>query len=296
LGSLFLMQGLPTSATAGLQMRRMLESDVDAGFCLTQSVKWSHQLNDWRFNFALGSGWVVCDSQGEVHATAMWWPYGEQTATLGLIVVDIALQGQGVGRMLMQQLLEDTAPRALQLVATNAGLKLYQQCGFVTQCGIEQWQSADYVAGRMPVPAEVTLGPIRNADLPALVALDALAFGAQRGALLGAVVASGGGVIARRDGELVGFALSRPAGLGTIIGPIIATDQNLAGVLVDYCLSRLTGFVRVDIPDHATELGRLLGACGLQRVDRVTLMRRGNWPIKNAGAPGLWGLVSQALG
>jgi GNAT superfamily N-acetyltransferase len=290
------MQGLPTSAVAGLQLRRMRESDVDAGYRLTQSVQWSHQLNDWRFNFALGSGWVVCDAQGAVQATAMWWPYGEQTATLGLIVVDKALQGQGVGRMLMQQLLEDTASRSLQLVATNAGLKLYQQCGFVAQCGIEQWQSANYVAGRVPVPAEVTLSPARSTDLHAIVALDALAFGAQRGALLGAVLALGGGVIARRNDEIIGFALSRPAGLGTIIGPVIATDQNLAGVLVDYCLGGLAGFVRVDIPDHATELGRLLGACGLQRVDCVTLMRRGNWPIKNAGAPGLWGLVSQALG
>jgi predicted N-acetyltransferase YhbS len=296
MGSLFLMQGLPTSAVAGLQLRRMLESDVNDGFRLTQSVKWAHQLQDWRFNFALGSGWVACDTQGEVRATAMWWPYGEHAATLGLIVVDQALQGRGVGRMLMQQLLEDTAPRSLQLVATNAGLKLYQQCGFVAHCGIEQWQSADYVAGRVPVPAEVTLSPARSADLPTIVALDASAFGAQRNALLGAVLALGGGVVARRNGEVVGYALSRPAGLGTIIGPVIATDQNLAGVLVDYCLGRLAGFVRIDIPDHAMELGRLLGACGLQRVDRVTLMRRGNWPIKNAGAPGLWGLVSQALG
>lgn len=281
--------------TPQIVLRRMRAGDLAAGLRMTQAENWSHRMGDWEFHFSLGRGWVACDVHDQVLGTAMWWPYGKNFATLGLIVVDRSLQGQGVGRQLMAMIMNDTGSRVLQLVATQAGLKLYQQCGFVALGGIEQRQGMVLPGDAVPAPPGVQLRAVAGDDLPALQALDARAVGVPRETLISALVNQRGGFLAERDGVVIGCALMRPAGRGTTIGPIIADEQSLAMALIDRCLSTPTGFTRVDIPAQETGLGKWLDTRGLVCVDRVTLMRRGEL-AQPAGKTRIFGLVSQALG
>ena len=55
----------------------------------------------------LGHG-VVATLGAEIVATALWWPYGETHATLGMIIVSPDHQGAGIGKRLMQGLFEQT--------------------------------------------------------------------------------------------------------------------------------------------------------------------------------------------
>jgi GNAT superfamily N-acetyltransferase len=272
----------------------MQASDLEAGLRLTQAERWSHRLADWEFSYRLGQGWVACDPEGNVVGTALWWAYGERFGTVGLIVVDRRHQGKGIGRQLMNTLMQDAGVRTLQLVATSAGMKLYQQCGFREQFLISQRQGVPHVRVVTPPPSGTSLRAVSPADLAALCELDASAMGAPRRHVIAAVLEAGSGVLAERDGQLTGFALERESGRGTLVGPVVAGNEALAVSLISYLLEKSSGFARVDIHSDATQLAGWLDAAGLRCVDQVTTMVRGETPERGS-AVRIFGLVSQAL-
>lgn len=274
--------------------RRMELRDLEAGLKLTQAQRWSHRLEDWEFHLRLGRGWVVCDADDRPIGTALWWAYGEEFGAAGLIVVDPQQQGKGIGRRLMSTVLNDAGPRALQLVATQAGLKLYRQCGFRERGGIAQHQGVPRAVAPVAPPPGGVLRSVRREDLASLCELDAAAFGALRRNVINAVFEAGQGVVAERDGGLTGFALMRQSGRGTLIGPLVAGDARLATALVSHLLNRTAGFVRIDVPTDAPDLGAWLEGAGLVCVDRVTTMVRGIPPEVRADTR-VFALVSQAL-
>ena len=208
----------------------------------------------------------------------------------------------------MQAAIRDAGARTLGLVATTAGLKLYQSLGFVETGGIQQWQGT---VANIARPANVILRDLADADLPAVRALDAAALGAPRDALIDAVwQGAHRGIAAVRGDRLHGFALLRASGHGTTVGPLIATDEALAASIAAEALARAAttqanGIVRFDIPASASQLARLLEQTGLRCVDRVTAMRRGEplaavpltrHPPMDELQPQRFGLVSQAFG
>lgn len=279
-------------------VRRMRAEDVPAGLALTQSVGWSHRLHDWQLHFELGSGWVACDEWEAVAGTAMGWAYGDTAATLGLIVVHPDQQGRGIGRRLMSVVMNDASARSMQLVATPAGLKLYRESGFEEAGGIEQHQGTALPGASALCLPGVGTRAMRRADLAAIGELDAQSFGAPRTALMSALFERGAGIVAERAGRVIGFAMTRPAGSGTSIGPVVADDVFMARLLITSCLEAARGTLRIDIPTGDPELSEWLTARGLPCVDRVTLMRRGAWAhsAPDQSAVRAFALVSQALG
>jgi GNAT superfamily N-acetyltransferase len=280
-----------------ITLRRLEAHDLGGALRLSQAERWSHRREDWEFHYRLGRGWAACDADGKVLGTASWWAYGEQFGTVGLVLVDQAHQGQGIGRQLMNVVMSDAGARVLQLVATKAGLKLYQRCGFRERHGIGQHHgTVTQIPAFAPV-ANTVLRAVSHADLDAVCDLDATAFGANRRQVVSAVVDGGGGagVVAHRNGRIAGFALARQSGRGTLIGPIVAEDEALAITLIAHQLKTTSGFTRVDIPKAAVQLAGWLEGAGLACVDTVTAMIRGAVRAERAEAR-VFGLVSQALG
>lgn len=274
--------------------RRMQAEDLAEGLRLTQAEFWAYRLEDWSFHYRLGRGWVACDAGGRVLGTALWWPYGEQFATAGLVVVDRHHQGKGIGRKLMNAVIDDAGARTLQLVATRAGTRLYEQCGFRERGAICQHQG---VATAAPLPAgsgEASLRAVTHADISAIAQWDANAFGTPRAPVIEAVLESGRGILAARHGRIAGYALARPAGRGTTIGPVVAEDEILAIEMIARLLPPESGFTRLDVPADATLLGDWLQSAGVTRVDRAAVMVRGT-PLIQRGPAHVFGLVSQAL-
>lgn len=276
-------------------IRPLLTTDLADALKLTQAENWSHRLEDWQFHFRLGRGWAVCDDHGALIGTALWWPYGEHFATVGLIVVDRRQQGKGIGRRLMHAIIEAAGSRTLHLVATQAGLKLYRQCGFEEIGTIEQRQGDPNRHAGITATVDTSLRAVTSDDAAVLSNLDANALGAPRDHVIRAVLASSsGGVLATRGGKPIGFALMRPSGRGHVIGPIVAPDEALATALISHLLDRGEGFARVDLPGDAVEVAQWLDRVGLVSVDRVTTMERGGRPSPQ-GPMRTFGLVSQAL-
>jgi GNAT superfamily N-acetyltransferase len=277
-------------------LRRLEARDLPEALRLTQAQNWSHRLEDWEFHFRFGRGWAACDADGRLLGTALWWAYGTAFATVGLVVVRPDCQGQGIGRRLMDAVIAHAGERTLQLLATRAGLRLYEQTGFVAVESISQCQGIVQSVAAV-VPEHLRLRPAARADLDAACRLDSMAIGSPRRELIEAVfeAGGGGGVVAERQDVLMGFALQRASGRGTLLGPLVASDEDVAIGLVRTLLGTCPGFCRLDIPTRAAALGACLARAGLPAVDQVVRMIRGPMPPANAAAR-TFGLVSQALG
>ena len=276
-------------------LRDIALRDAAACVALSRAVDWPHRVEDWEMAIGLGRG-VVATLGSEIVATALWWPYGEAHATVGLIVVSPEHQGVGIGRRLLEGVFAQTKTRSLLLNATIPGKPLYERSGFVAWGGAIRQHHGEVLDVAAEAPGEgAVLRGAQAADLSVLERLDFAATGLPRGALLRAVMERGEGVVLERGGKAVGFSMLRRFGRGFVIGPVVAEGDADARVLVAHWLQGRQGqFLRIDIsPDSA--LSDWLASCGLKAVDRVTSMVRGTLPLSQ-GPVQLHAPASQALG
>ena len=100
-------------------LRPLVSDDLAAAHGLSQAVRWPHRLEDWRLMFGLGHGVVAVDAAGTVIGVAMWWPFGPEAATLGMVIVSPDLQRSGLGRRMLDALVAAAGARRIGLVATG---------------------------------------------------------------------------------------------------------------------------------------------------------------------------------
>lgn len=275
----------------------MVPADIDNAVTLSQAQGWPHRAEDWALHLRHGQGWVACTPDGTVIGTTLLWQFGDdiETGSLGLIIVDPQWQGRGIGKRLFNTALEHASARNLQLVATPAGIPLYQGCGFHATGQIEQRQALIAGVQPLPLPDGWTLSSAQSADREALIALDARAFGARRAALIGELLDNGEGLVLEHHNRLWGFALIRSGGRGLWTGPVVAPSEAEATLLLSHLLTNRETFVRIDIPAAANRLGQWLDSVGLPCVDRPVAMLRGE-PLQHDDLMQRYALVSQALG
>lgn len=259
---------------------------------LSQALKWPYRLEDWQFAFELGRGFAV-ETKGKLLGTALWWPYGDDFATIGMIIVSPDAQRQGIGGKLMVALLADAAGRRITLITTKDGEPLYTKLGF-TRCGfITQHQSL-----LDKVPAIDTSVPVRaatRADRAAIDAVDAAAAGMDRRVLLDALLDVADAVVVEREGNVSGYGCVRRWGRGVVIGPVVAASAEDAKAIVAMLASAYEGvFVRIDVTE-ASGLAPWLVEIGLPQVDRAPIMALGAPPVSEPGAM-LVALSNQSLG
>ncbi len=284
------------------RVRPITEADVGKLHELTVGVGWPHREEDLRLLVACGEGFLACDPIDRVIGSAMWFPSGDDFATIGMVIITPQLQTLGAGRWLMDHVLRRCAGRDLALVATPEAYRLYHSIGFEPVGVVAQHQGiARSVAGEAPLPERAVLRPAGPEDFERILAKDAEAFGVERRPILTAVFAASEVTLLEVDGALEGFIFERPFGRGRILGPMAATSAEIARALAADRIARRVGeFLRLDLPLEATtsidaatpdafsrvyltvgvpsKLSDHLVACGLERHDRNTLMRLGGEP------------------
>lgn len=241
----------------------------------SSALGWPYREADWRFAFDLGSGFAA-EVDGRLVATAMWWPYGETHASVGMIIVDPGMQGRGLGRALMGKLLHEASERTVFLNATQEGLPLYAQLGFVARGQVFQHQSVlPAQAFSDATPASVRL--MQAADVQRVRRLDLAATGMERTALLGALFAAGTTMVAERRTGVSAYACLREFGHGVVIGPVVASGADAAADAMDLIAAlaaRARGrFLRIDVTE-GSGLSAWLTDMGLPCVGHAVPMVR----------------------
>jgi GNAT superfamily N-acetyltransferase len=263
---------------------------------LSAEAGWPHRVEDWEFVQRLGAGYGAHGRPGGLVGTALWWPFGDRYAAAGMVIVSRAARGRGAGRRLMQAILDDAGPRSIVLNSTREGQRLYESMGFRSTAAVCQHQGIARLPHGKPSVSAGPIRPIGEADLDRLLALDVAATGMERGEALGSLCRVGRGIALGRDGATVGYAFLRQFGRGYVVGPVVASDADVAVTLIDHWLRHYAGkFVRVDAPIPCDALSAWLARSGLVPVDTVTMMWRGTPPDAGRGVR-VFGLINQALG
>lgn len=278
-----------------VRLRDMTPDDLAQVHQLSRQVQWPHRIEDWAFLLRVGQG-IVAEQDGAIVGTTMGWAYGPEAACLGMVIVDSAQQGHGIGRKLMDAIIEKLGSRAIMLNATEEGLALYRKLGFEPVGVIHQHQGTAFSLPIASLGTNERIRPMGKRDHSVIAELDRKATGLERAALIAELLKDKAkGVVLDRNGEAIGFALFRRFGRGYSVGPVVAPDDVGAKALITHWLGSKAGmFMRLDVP-RDSNLCKWLEDLGLAGVGEVTTMARGGMPY--AGGPArAFAIVSQALG
>jgi ribosomal protein S18 acetylase RimI-like enzyme len=288
------LQLRPSGAETTLRPTQI--GDLVAMHRLVQRMSWPHRREDCAQLFALGIGTAAVDAAGRTIGMGMHWNFGRDTGTIGVVMVAPEQQGRGIGRALMTALIGQSGRRAMMLNATAQGLGLYEKLGFVPTGLVHQHEGSLGERPTLPSVPAVQLRRVAATDHAALCALDAVAFGGDRSALVSRLLENGEAWLVERANRSVGFAILRVFGRGMMIGPVLAPGEDEAIALVAAAAKAAPrGILRIDVPAHAERLEAWLTVAGLPVIDTVTTMLRGNWPV-TPKEPCRFGLALQAMG
>lgn len=282
-----------SAAAVGLTDAIPLTRDhLPQALALSQAVQWPYRAEDWAFALDLGRGFGV-ELDGRLVGTALWWPYGDDFATTGMIIVAQDAQRRGIGARLMDALLADAAGRRVILNSTDEGQALYRKRGFAPFDSVIQHQA---VLGHAPaIDPAVPLRAATADDRAALLALDEAGAGMERTALFDALFALGDVLVVERDGAVAGYGCVRRWGRGHVVGPVVARSDADARALIAALAARHVGdFVRIDV-FRSGGLSPWLESLGLPQVGEVLCMALGAPPQARDGVA-LYALSNQSLG
>lgn len=240
---------------------------------------WHPGLDDAGAFFAADpDGFFLAEVQGASVAAISVVNHSPEQAFLGLYICRPDWRGRGVGLALFSHALAHAGGRCIGLDGVAAQEANYARSGFL-RAG-----STTRLEGRVaPGPATPEGVEVGEADLAALIALDARATGYARPDFLRAwlrpTATRRSLVTPARDA----FCTIRRCGDGVKIGPVIADDAATALRLVRVALSLMPADrIWIDVPDTGSPFARQLAASGFAPVFTTARMYRGTAPVASA--------------
>jgi GNAT superfamily N-acetyltransferase len=288
-------------------VRRLGPDDLKRCVALSVDRGWSPEQAKWSLLLAASEVFGVDAPDGRGLAGAVVLTrWAADYAAVGMMLVAARYGRRGLGRALMEHVLDAAGDGAtVTLFATDMGRPLYEKLGFaavrrnVSFVGrFRPSRAASPAASPAGSPGSVRAAA--EADLPAILALDRAAFGADRGQILTRLPALAD--------QVAVFAAGGPAGTGiagygagwrvapalTVIGPLVAPDGEAAKRLVEALAARARTPVRLDLDPDRQELPGWAHARGLEPAGRTVVMARGE--LTPRGTPGrLFTPISVAL-
>lgn len=254
-------------------IRPLAEADTPRALPLSAEAGWNQVEGDWRAFIRLGQAWGV-EHDGALVASAAVLPYGAFGFT-SMVLVTAAWRRRGLATALVEHCIRVLQARGAVPVldATPAGRTVYGAMGFRDIMPLDRWEGPATGGLTFDAPDPVA---IRDA-----VTLDAVAFGAERGALLGDFCGRAGSLLVSEPG---GFALARVGRRAAQLGPVVARTARQAVRLMEAALARLAAGAPVfmDVPARWASISRWLGARGFVRqrpFTRMALGRAGGVPF-----------------
>lgn len=293
-GRLIMAKSVPGSpAAARWPIRSLGIADLPDCVALALDRHWGPEQSKWALLLEAGEGYGVDDPDGGLAGAVVLTRYGRRLAVVGMMLVASRRGGQGLGRALMTHLLARADGATVFLYATEYGRPLYGKLGFRT-IGTATTMLGHFTpdTGTQPGPAR----PATEQDLAMILRIDASAFGADRGHVVGRLFTFSERVcVLEGDQGIEGYAAAWRNGSTLVIGPVVAPGDAGAQALITALAPGADGAVRID-PDPAhPELTEWVRARGLDAVNTNAFMVRGAWPPPG-GRRDIFAPLSVAMG
>jgi predicted N-acetyltransferase YhbS len=283
-----------------IEIRLLDESDIPAAMQLKELACWNQTENDWRRLLRLEPRGCFCAQVGgELVGTTTTTTYDKQLAWIGMVLVNPQNRRLGVATRLMNTALSYLRGRVatVMLDATPEGRPVYEKLGFGVQSVIERW--VGFVPDiRVRSGGVKSAAQLDNETRRELFALDRRAFGADRSKLIEILIedACAAPVLTTAvNGRTQGYALARRGSHADYVGPVVTSDPEQAGPLLDRVLSQLTApQIYVDVNSAFEQSAELLAARGF--VKQRDLIRMGHGPRNSATSPWVFAIAGPEVG
>jgi GNAT superfamily N-acetyltransferase len=294
-------------------VRRLGSEDLKQCVALSVDREWSPEEAKWSLLLAASEVFGVDAPDGRGLAGAVVLTrWAADYAAVGMMLVAARYERRGLGRALLEHLLRAAGDDAtVTLFATDMGRPLYEKLGFKPVR-----RSVSFIGRFRPSPSDNSkkreapglAGSVRGAteaDLPDILALDRVAFGADRGQFLTRLPAFADQIAVFEADGTVGQGTVGPGIAGyaaawrnnpdsTVIGPLVAPDDEAAKLLVAALAAGTRTPVRLDLDPDRSELLGWAHAHGLEPHGRTVVMAHGD--LAPRGNPGhLFTPISVAL-
>lgn len=243
---------------------RLLEADdLPQVLALSTEANWNQTSNDWRFFLEHAHAYGIEHADAGVIATTVAWDVPPQTSWIAMVLVAKAWRGRGFAGRLMRHAIGEAEARgkAAALDATHLGEPVYRRMGF----GGEERVARMFAESPSDALHDFSCFRLQESMLAEAADLDASGSGFQREVMLRdrfrrMPEAAWG----HRDGssKLDGVVFGREGRVAGQIGPLFASDVDLAKSLVASALTDWTGPAFIDVPVRQAEFRRYLENCG----------------------------------
>ncbi|MCI0574056.1 MAG: GNAT family N-acetyltransferase [Myxococcaceae bacterium] len=256
-----------------MRLRPLIPDDVPACLALAAAREWPAEALKWRMLLSIGEGFALEAPEGGLAGAVISTPYGGRAGVIGMMLIAPAHEGRGLARRLMERALERLGPVPTLLYATPQGRPLDEKLGFVEVDTLHKHVGTVRALAGAFEERDFQVRVMMPADLEAVVALDAVSFGAPRRMLLQALAeVSLRSRVAVRENRIVGYGLSWPNLDVVMVGPLVAPDDTVAQALASELVRGQQGLVRLDIPSRFIELSAWAATHGLVKSPPAPLM------------------------
>lgn len=248
------------------RIRLMTAGDLNQAIGLSTSEGWNQTEKDWKLLIENPlNTCIVAEHQTSVIGTATALNHSGKVAWIGMVIVSKSFRGQGIGKMLMKNLIDRLKDiNSIKLDATPAGVPLYRKLGFVDE----------YMIFRMINPSlqgfqkeSFNYEPVNidQTNISGVLELDNRIFGTFRTYLLQTLLYNypGKAYMLKRNKRLHGYMFGRDGIRYNYIGPVGAHSDYSARILISKALESLDHQpVAIDIPEDKKDFIRWLESIG----------------------------------
>jgi ribosomal protein S18 acetylase RimI-like enzyme len=264
-------------------VRPMHLRDLKSVMELSIAEGWNQTEKDWRLllDNQLNTC-IISQYDQKVIGTATAINYSNLEGWIGMVLVDKEFRRQGVGRMLVTNIIERSGGfKSVKLDATPAGQPLYQKLGFIEE----------RVLYRMINPCfksidndtiDLTPERIQLEDFEEIIKFDKNIFGVDRSYLIKTIFQNypGKAFLLKRNDRICGYILGRDGIKFNYIGPVFALTNTGAKALISKSIKSLCGqSVALDVQSDKIELIEWLESIGFIRQRQFVRMYLKNNPF-----------------
>lgn len=269
-----------------IKIRQMRSTDIEAVMQFKNAENWNQTEQDWQFlmDHNPENCLVACDEDVVVGSvTAM--NYNNKLAWIGMLLVSRAYRGFGLGKMLLNAILEKLeACESIKLDAVPDMVATYQKWGFVEEYKVcrmttaklkhisETKQRIDRDLSDEPM---VELLPITEQTIAKISEVDSHLYGVNRLNLLQFLLNQKNGVCSqiKQGDRVLGYVLGREGSHYSQVGPVLAQSVGNVQMLLGSVFQKLTGkSVVVDVLMNQKEIIDWLYSLGFVDQRRFTRM------------------------
>ncbi len=258
------------------RIRPLISDDLNQALSLSSSEGWNQTEKDWRL--LIDNPLNTCIAavyENKIIGTATALNHSGKIAWIGMVIVDKAFRGQGIGKLLMTTIIEKLENfESVRLDATPAGLPLYRKLGFVDEYMIDRMLNQSVSGNEIP-ESDIMPEIIRESDFTGINKADERVFGTSRNYLLNKILKDypEKAFLLEINKLIAGYIMGRNGMKYNYLGPVIATSEEYARILIAAALCKLKGQpVILDIPQDKKNLITWLEALGFEKQRHFTRM------------------------